>query len=165
MLRGLNLSGWTLRQTRLLAMVVMGSALVLPYFMLAASPDIESKQSWCPVKLMTGLPCPGCGMLKSWCFLTHGDLMHSLLHHPLGIIAYVVGIGAFFWALVEYRANKVYPLPWHGNTSVVFWVGGVAALVHIARLSYLVVHPKQLLAAWQSGLFYKVSHWVVGLVG
>lgn len=163
-LRGLNLSGWTIRQTRVLAMAVLALALVLPYFMLALTPDIEQKQSWCPVKLMTGLPCPGCGMLKSWCFLTHGDLWHSLLHHPLGAIAYLFSIAAFIWAAVEYRQNKVIPLPWQGQASVVYWVGGLVAIIHIARLSYLVIHPAMLLEAWQSGYFYKFSVWLAGVL-
>jgi hypothetical protein len=41
--------------------------------------------SFCPFKVLTGLPCPGCGMTRSVVTLLHGDLGMSVYYHPLGI--------------------------------------------------------------------------------
>ena len=38
----------------------------------------------CAVKRTTGLPCPGCGLTRSWVSALDGDAAGSLLHHPLG---------------------------------------------------------------------------------
>lgn len=38
----------------------------------------------CAFKQATGLPCPGCGLTRSWVSALHGDLAASALHHPLG---------------------------------------------------------------------------------
>ena len=38
----------------------------------------------CSLYRTTGLPCPGCGLTRSWVSALHGDLGASWLHHPLG---------------------------------------------------------------------------------
>jgi hypothetical protein len=45
----------------------------------------------CPFRLLTGLPCPGCGMTRSVVALAHGDLQSSLFYHPLGVVVAAVG--------------------------------------------------------------------------
>lgn len=37
----------------------------------------------CPIKAMTGLSCPGCGMTRAWLSLLQGDLSTALAYHPL----------------------------------------------------------------------------------
>lgn len=38
----------------------------------------------CALERTIGLPCPGCGLTRSWVSAVHGDLRASLAHHPLG---------------------------------------------------------------------------------
>lgn len=38
----------------------------------------------CSFQAMTGAPCPGCGLTRSWVSALDGDAAGSLLHHPLG---------------------------------------------------------------------------------
>ncbi len=38
----------------------------------------------CAFRDVTGIPCPGCGLTRSWVALLHGDLAASLGFHPLG---------------------------------------------------------------------------------
>jgi hypothetical protein len=38
----------------------------------------------CAFKRTLGLPCPGCGLTRSWVSALHGDLRASLVHHALG---------------------------------------------------------------------------------
>jgi hypothetical protein len=51
----------------------------------------------CPFRMVTGLPCPGCGMTRSLISLAHGDIAASLYFHPLGpalaIVAALAGAG------------------------------------------------------------------------
>lgn len=46
----------------------------------------------CAMYRTTGLPCPGCGLTRSWVAALHGDLSGSLGHHALGwlVLAYAV---------------------------------------------------------------------------
>jgi hypothetical protein len=46
----------------------------------------------CPFRLVTGLPCPGCGLTRSWVALLHGNLADSIRWHPLGPITVVVAV-------------------------------------------------------------------------
>ncbi len=53
----------------------------------AVPPDwIGGLPTLCPFRLLTGLPCPGCGMTRSLVALTHGDVLGALFFHPLGPI-------------------------------------------------------------------------------
>lgn len=49
----------------------------------------------CTLKATTGLPCPGCGLTRSWVSAVHGDLGGSLGHHPLGwlVLLYALAQG------------------------------------------------------------------------
>jgi hypothetical protein len=38
----------------------------------------------CPLRRMTGLPCPGCGLTRSCAACFHGDLGLSVSFHPFG---------------------------------------------------------------------------------
>lgn len=49
----------------------------------------------CPFKLITGVPCPGCGMGRATLSLFHGDVLQSLYYNILNIpftIAVVIGL-------------------------------------------------------------------------
>jgi hypothetical protein len=93
------------------AMVRSGSALLRPatvvtlgLVVLALLPVsvVTSGPSFCPFKMMTGLPCPGCGMTRSVVTLLHGDIGASLYYHPLGIAIVALGVAlavadAWYW--------------------------------------------------------------------
>ncbi|MBR33112.1 MAG: hypothetical protein CMN77_17570 [Spirochaetaceae bacterium] len=61
-----------------------------PAFLLLAYGAQNIGISFCIFYSLTGLPCPGCGMTRSVHFLMHGDLIHSLQYHPLGMITLLV---------------------------------------------------------------------------
>lgn len=53
---------------------------------------IEDGPVLCPFRALTGLPCPGCGLTRSWVYLMHGDIGSSLASNwfgPLLIIAVI----------------------------------------------------------------------------
>lgn len=57
------------------------------------SPDaVEHGPVLCPFRLATGLPCPGCGLTRSWVFVVHGRWGDSLVANPFGIVALAVAL-------------------------------------------------------------------------
>jgi len=73
----------------------------LPLAWLTAGP------SFCPFKVMTGLPCPGCGMTRSVVALLHGDATTSFYFHPLGVpLVLVVVLLALADAWIWWRAGR-----------------------------------------------------------
>ena len=47
----------------------------------------------CPFRLVTHLPCPGCGMTRALLALCHGDLRTALAAHPLSpFLAIALGL-------------------------------------------------------------------------
>lgn len=38
----------------------------------------------CPFRLLTGIPCPTCGMTRSWVHTAHGQWAEAVSQHPLG---------------------------------------------------------------------------------
>lgn len=48
---------------------------------------IEDGPVLCPFRQITGLPCPGCGLTRSWVYAAHGWWRESFLAHPFGPFA------------------------------------------------------------------------------
>lgn len=44
----------------------------------------------CPSRLLTGVPCPGCGLTRSVTSLEHGDVIRAWRYNPFGPVAMVV---------------------------------------------------------------------------
>lgn len=53
--------------------------------------------------------CPGCGLGKSISMIFHGDLLHSIESHPLGLIAILLIVYRII--TVIYNNHKVSKLP------------------------------------------------------
>lgn len=66
----------------------------------AAGPEL------CPFRRMTGLPCPGCGLTRSWVALAHGDLGSAVafnLFGPVFMAAAVIVTVAAVWVVIRGR--------------------------------------------------------------
>jgi uncharacterized protein DUF2752 len=48
---------------------------------------VEHGPVLCPFRLVTGLPCPGCGLTRSWVYLAHGHWGESFTANPFGVVA------------------------------------------------------------------------------
>jgi len=53
----------------------------------------------CTFKVMSGLPCPSCGMTTSFALLLHGDLGSSLKANAVGTMLAVLGLLIVPWSL------------------------------------------------------------------
>lgn len=65
------------------AAILVAGAVVLPRSVLRGSLVI------CPFRRVTGLPCPACGLTRSWQAAAHLRLGDSLGDHPLGAATFL----------------------------------------------------------------------------
>jgi hypothetical protein len=82
----------------------------------------------CPMALLLGMPCPGCGITRAFCFATHGHFREAFGFHPLWplLLAYFV----FLWGyqLAEVAKGAPPKLPTYRIAAVAivillaFWV-------------------------------------------
>ncbi len=56
--------------------------------------------SLCTFKNLTGLPCPGCGLVRSVTALVHGDVAGSFVHHRLGWLIFALIFSQMIYRLI-----------------------------------------------------------------
>jgi hypothetical protein len=95
------------RETSVIAAVTGAAALVAA----AAYPvtAVEDGPVLCPFRLLTGLPCPGCGLTRSWVYLAHGQWSDAWSANPFGIVSMVAV--AVLVVAVAVAALRRTPLP------------------------------------------------------
>jgi uncharacterized protein DUF2752 len=104
-----------------------------------ADNHLESAQSLCPFKLLTGFPCPGCGITKSLVYLYSGDLGKSLHYHIFGPFVIPVSIAAVLVLSTELATGKEYFDKWLYNKKLAYVLGITLAVYHFIRLVYFVM--------------------------
>jgi hypothetical protein len=60
----------------------------------------------CPFRRFSGLPCPGCGLTRSWVSFAHGDVSAAFDYHafgPLLFVTVVVALGVKAFTLITGR--------------------------------------------------------------
>ena len=85
----------------------------------------HSSFSPCPIKYITGIPCPSCGSTRSLVALAQGHFTEALLINPLGLFAAAVMLTFPLWLLYDvvfkkdtlYKSFKVFE-----NTLKIKWV-------------------------------------------
>jgi Protein of unknown function (DUF2752) len=80
---------------------LVGIALVWP--LSPVHPDFA-----CPMRTITGIPCPFCGMTRSVVAAAHGHLLQSLSFNPLGIAVLAFAVVA----IVRPSLLRVMPPTW-----------------------------------------------------
>ena len=95
---------------------------------------IETDQSICPFKMLTGFPCPGCGITKSLVFLYAGDFVKSIYYHLFGPLTSLSCIVAIFVLSLELITKKEYFQNILFNKKIAYVLGSTLAVYHIIRL-------------------------------
>jgi hypothetical protein len=49
------------------------------------TPIDDSPVSLCVFRVLTGIPCPGCGMTRAFIYLGHGNFRNAVVHNPLSL--------------------------------------------------------------------------------
>ncbi|MDI6784232.1 MAG: DUF2752 domain-containing protein [bacterium] len=59
------------------------------------NPNPNPKWTICYFQMVTGLPCPGCGLTRGICAISHGHLMQAIYFNPISPFAYLTLL--YFW--------------------------------------------------------------------
>jgi len=65
----------------------------------------------CPFRLVTGLPCPGCGSVRAWTAFAHGDVAAALGHNPFAVGLFVLTTAAIAWRIASVVDPQRVPRP------------------------------------------------------
>jgi hypothetical protein len=103
----------------------------------AITPAVStSGPTLCPFRLVTGLPCPGCGLTRSWTAAAHGHLSDAFAYNFFGPISLVVTIA--FVGAVGVLLMRRRPVAGMGRVvthpiflaAIAVWIGyGIARVV------------------------------------
>ncbi len=112
--------------------------LAFPFFILHTNSHFEHSQSFCPFKMLTGLPCPGCGITKSLVAIYQGEFLKSLQFHIFGILVMAlcwIGIGTLTTEIItkkEYFNHILY------SKKIAYTLAVILIIYHIVRLSFFI---------------------------
>ena len=62
--------------------------------------SVDSGEPTCLLRIMTGLPGPGCGMTRSWVHLAHGDVLTAFEYNVFGPLGMAVAAGIVVYTAV-----------------------------------------------------------------
>lgn len=82
-----------------LAVVVLAALLTPSYE--AVSLFGHEIPTLCGFRLLTGWPCPGCGLTRSFTFTAHGQLREAFAIHPLGPPGFAFVLAQIPWRIVR----------------------------------------------------------------
>ncbi len=119
----------------------VGAACVITPAGIADGPGI------CPFAMMTGLPCPGCGLTRSWVAFMHGDVGASFRFNVFGPILLVLTVVTIVVAVATLVRRRRPPL--EGWRDVV--LGRAGAVLLGTWLTYGLVRVVDAAAGW--GIF------------
>jgi hypothetical protein len=114
--------------------------LLVPYILLLNNGNhhLETDQSFCPFKMLTGFPCPGCGITKSLVYFYEGDLPKSLHYHILGPFVIAFSLLTIIVLTTELITKKEYFNRWLYSKKLAYGLGIFLAVYHIIRLGYFI---------------------------
>jgi hypothetical protein len=90
---------------RLLALALLAGSLLLPFL---AFDWVTSPQSLvlCPLRAVTGIPCPSCGLTRALAHLERGHLAQALKFHPFSPLILLLALVLFVVLLLELATHK-----------------------------------------------------------
>lgn len=109
---------------------------MIPFFLMLNNSDdhLKNDQSLCPFKMLTGLPCPSCGITKSIVSFYEGDIYKSLQYHVLGPVTVVFCLGVIILLLIEIKTKKDYFNNYLYSRKLAYGLAIFLAIYHVIRL-------------------------------
>lgn len=114
--------------------------LAVPYIIMLNTDNkhLETAQSLCPFKMLTGFPCPGCGITKSLIFLYQGNLLKSISYHLFGPATFLFCIVTIVVLTTEVITRKKYFRNVVYSTKLAYVLGITLAAYHLSRLVWFI---------------------------
>ena len=118
------------RVPRTLAVAALLPALFVASY--AYRPHVEDGPVVCVSRLTWGVPCPGCGLTRAFCFLSHGEVGDAIRFNATAPLA-VLYVGAI-WLYYVINAWRGAPPAWPTGriaegalvVTLAFWAGRLA---------------------------------------
>jgi len=90
-----------LRELRIAGVAMLGAAAIRPLIPFEFVPP-------CPLRTITGIPCPMCGMTRGVTALVHGDFARALLMNPASYVAVALAL----LLLLQWKTKRVVVPVW-----------------------------------------------------
>lgn len=100
--------------------------------------QLETAQSLCPLKMLTGFPCPGCGITKSLVYFYEGDLERSFTFHLFGPFVILFSLVTIVVLSSELITKKEYLNNYLYNKKIAYLLAVILIIYHVIRLVYFV---------------------------
>ena len=102
----------------------------------------------CVIRLLTGIPCPGCGLSRAYLALLHGHVVEAFYYHPLFFVVAPFLLYMTFYDRLSPRVSR--------RTEAIVCVCLTAAfiLVYIARMAW--GDGSVLSVDLESGVIYRI---------
>lgn len=88
--------------------VAVGGVAGIGVAFLLSPEHIEDGPVLCPFRALTGLPCPGCGLTRSWVYAAHGWWQESFAANAFGLLV-VAAVLVLAIVVVARRLRRVAP--------------------------------------------------------
>ena len=95
---------------------------------------LDNEQSFCPLKMLTGFPCPSCGITKSMVYFYQGNLSKSIHFHLLGPFAVLFCLFMIVLLTIELKNKKDYFQEYFYNKKIAYSLATFLILYHSIRL-------------------------------
>jgi Protein of unknown function (DUF2752) len=99
---------------------------------------LKSDQSLCPLKMLTGFPCPSCGITKSMVYFYQGNLLKSIQYHILGPVLIFFCLFIIILFSIELKTGKDNFKQYFYNKKLAYSLAIFLAVYHIIRLFFFV---------------------------
>ncbi len=138
----MTLINYTINRSKRKIYGIIGAiiTLIVPFFLMLFNSDnhLETDQSLCPFKMLTGLPCPGCGITKSMVYCYGGDWQKSLHYHLLGPLVIVFCVLTIVVLTTELITKKEYFNTLLFNKKIAVGLAVFLGTYHLIRIIYFV---------------------------
>lgn len=143
----------TPEQIRLrLAACLLSLLLILASFLYA--PWSTDGPIFCPFRFLVGMPCPGCGLTRSFCALSQGNVSDAFMFHVFGPLLYAACVCAVPFLFVEVfrrrRFERIQQLLFSRRCAL--FAAWSLAIYHALRLLDMLVSGQVLPAIMRSAL-------------
>ena len=88
----------------------------------------------CPIRYITGIPCPGCGVTRSFIALLSLDFKASFYYHPLTLV-----ILPCAYILIHQRVNPIIRIPKRVRTAIFVIIITLMLCVYFVRLFFGII--------------------------
>ncbi len=123
---------------------IIGSliTLMVPFFLIFFNQNthLETDQSLCPLKMLSGFPCPSCGITKSLVYFYEGDLQKSLYYNIFGPLVIAFCVATILVLSTELITKNEYFKELLFNKKLAYGLAIFLASYHFIRIIYFINH-------------------------